>query len=189
MKKELYKNTDINDLEGEVWIDIEGYDAKYQISNQGRILSKVQTNRILKVGLNQEGYARIALRYNGIMKSHYIHRLVAIYFLPNPDDLPQVDHINTIRNDNRVENLKWVTPSKNNDNELTKKRQKQKKAGLTMYKQFVVQLNMDKTFVAIYYSASDAYKSTGIYHRNILKCCNGIQNSAGGYIWMFYKMK
>lgn len=172
----------------EIWKDIQGFDGLYQVSNLGRIKSSIRS-RILEGSLNKEGYRRITLRSSGTGRPYYVHRLVAETFLPNPDNLPQVDHINTIRDDNRIENLRWVTPSKNNNNKLTRKRNKKAQIELTAFKRLIIQLNMDNSFVAIFYYASDASKSTGIHSRAILKCCNGIQNSAGGYIWMFYNME
>ena len=117
----------------EVWVDIKGYEGLYQISNLGRVRSldrkvkrKNNSTHILKGKINKntkskKGYLFTRLRdTDGNIKTMFIHRLVAIAFIPNPDNLPEVDHINTIRDDNRVENLRWVSKKENMNNPLTK---------------------------------------------------------------------
>ena len=101
-------------LAGEIWRDIRGYEGHYQVSNFGRVKSlKYGREIILKPGKNGGGYSCVALSKNGHLQTYVVHRLVAQAFLPNPDNLPQVDHLNEIKTDNRVENLQWVTGSEN----------------------------------------------------------------------------
>ena len=95
----------------EIWKDIKGYPG-YQISNLGRVWS-VKSQRCLKP-YNSNGYLKIDLfAANGKRKKEYIHRLVAIAFIDNPDGLPQVNHISGNKQNNCVENLEWVDRSKN----------------------------------------------------------------------------
>lgn len=97
----------------EIFKDIKGYPG-YQISNQGRIWS-TKTNRYLSPFHNNKGYLMINIKAaNGKRKGELIHRLVALAFIDNPEGKPEVNHINHIRDDNRVENLEWVTKSENN---------------------------------------------------------------------------
>ncbi len=118
----------------EIWKDIvvdkedpNTYKGLYQVSNMGRIksLSRILSNnhiiegKILKNKIGKSGYNSVNLSKNGKAKTYKVHRLVALTFIPNPENKPYIDHINTIRIDNRVSNLRWVTQKENNNNELS----------------------------------------------------------------------
>jgi hypothetical protein len=109
----------------EIWKDIDGYIGYYQVSNLGKVRSldriikyknnKVQLlkGRILKHSFDSQ-YPTVGLHLNNVVGTRQIHRLVAIAFLENPLNKPQVNHINGVKNDNRLENLEWVTHQENN---------------------------------------------------------------------------
>jgi hypothetical protein len=104
----------------EIWKDIPEYEGMYQISNLGNVksqhynhMSGRKPGRLLKVTLMKTGYMSLELRMNDTNKRHLIHRLIAEVFIPNPENKPNVNHINGIRNDNRIENLEWCTQSEN----------------------------------------------------------------------------
>lgn len=82
----------------------------YEVNKVGQIRNK-KTGRILKNSIRKDGYCQVMLGRKTIPE--YIHRLVAEVFIPNPKNLPQVDHINGIKSDNRVENLRWVDATEN----------------------------------------------------------------------------
>ena len=111
----------------EEWKDIQGYEGLYKVSSCGRVksLSRITTNgrktkeRILKKSITSLGYCRTTLTKNNIKNTISTHRIVAQTFIPNPLNKPCVDHINTIKTDNRVENLRWVTHKENTNNPLT----------------------------------------------------------------------
>ena len=97
----------------EVWKDIDGYFGKYQISSWGRVRN-AETGRILVPYRNKKGYLKIAFSVgNTSTKKHRINRLVAIAFIPNPDNLPQVNHKDGNKENNSVTNLEWVSDSAN----------------------------------------------------------------------------
>lgn len=95
-----------------------GYEGLYSVSLEGRVYSCIK-NKFLKETKNMHNYAMVTLYKNGKPKNYSAHRLVAIAHIPNPQNKPCVDHLNTIRTDNRVENLKWVTHQENCNNPIT----------------------------------------------------------------------
>ena len=103
----------LDDLDGELWKPIPDYED-YQNSNFGRVKSfwfgKV---KILKPALHGNGYLFVSLSKNDTQKNFTIHRLVAKLFIPNPDNKPQVNHIDTHKLNNYVGNLEWTTGSEN----------------------------------------------------------------------------
>ena len=91
----------------------------YLIYEDGRVWSK-KTNMFMSISKCSEGYPRVTVK----QKLYRIHRLLAIHYIPNPDNLPFVDHINRDRTDNRLCNLRWVSHAENNDNKAVKTRAK-----------------------------------------------------------------
>ena len=104
----------------EEWKEVKGYEGLYEISNHGRVKSvdrmshgKHIRDKILKGGMFSNGYPYVCLRKKEINKNHLIHRLVAVAFLPNPHNLPEVNHIDGDKSNNSVENLEWCNRSYN----------------------------------------------------------------------------
>lgn len=110
----------------EEWKDITQLNGDYQVSNFGRIrrakpcigkgCKTTSVGRMVKNEFSSKGYERFRLKHRSF--SCYVHRLVAQYFLPNPQNLPHVHHINHIKTDNRVSNLMWTTIEENNDHNI-----------------------------------------------------------------------
>lgn len=106
-------------MDKEIWKDIDGYDGLYQVSNLGNVRSfKRGKLRIMAFSTNKYGYHKITLHDNKVKKHTTIHQLVAKAFIPNPENKPQVNHINGIRNDNRLENLEWCTAKENTNHSI-----------------------------------------------------------------------
>lgn len=185
----------------EEWKDIEGYEGLYQISNYGRVKSlnykRTGQEKILKLSKDKKGYFVINLSIKGKTKVFKVHRLVAKAFIPNPENKPNVDHINTIRTKNEVWNLRWVTQKENNNNELTRQHnsesKKVKNNGVpgrkgkdNPYSKSVVQLTLDYELVKIWESMREAERDAGFDHTNIIRCCKGNQEFHKGFKWMYY---
>lgn len=107
----------------EIWRDIPDYEGLYQVSSMGNVKSlpkmcgyRKDKGKILSPFINTNGYKLVTLCKNNKQKHYQVHRLVAMTFIPNVNSKPQVDHINRVRTDNRVENLRWVTVSENSNN-------------------------------------------------------------------------
>lgn len=105
----------------ERWKAIKDYEENYLVSSFGNVIN-VKTGKLLKPAVHHKGYLLVQLCKEGIKKNMRIHRLVAIAFLSNPENLPEVDHKDTDRKNNKLENLRWVTGSENTRNrEVCKK--------------------------------------------------------------------
>lgn len=99
-------------MEKEIWKDIAGYEGLYQVSNFGRIKS-LRSKIILASLSSKSGYCYVGLAKNGMNKQKSVHRLVALAFIPNSENKPEVNHIDGNKHNNTVKNLEWVTKSEN----------------------------------------------------------------------------
>lgn len=162
---------------------------KYEVSTLGRVKNS-ETQQILKPAKNpQTGY----LCVNLCRKTTTIHRMVAMAFIPNPENKLLVDHINTIKTDNRLENLRWVTHSENSRNEITLKRNIESHKGIIpseecknkkrdMAKKIKIRCVENNTY---YESIKDCGRKTGINRSHISQVCKGIRKTAGGFHWSY----
>ena len=98
----------------EEWKNVIGYEGLYEVSNKGNVRN-VRRNTLLKLSKNRYGYIQVYLYKNGIRTVFRVHRLVAEAFIPNPDNLPQINHKNEDKSNNCVENLEWCTAKYNNN--------------------------------------------------------------------------
>ena len=166
----------------EIWKDIEGYEGLYQVSNVGRVRSfKYKKERILKQGITRKGYKSVILYTNNSPKHYTIHRLVANAFIPNPDNLPQVNHKDENKTNNCMENLEWCDGKYNVNYGTGNKRRAR-----TQSKK-VLQFKPDGTFVKEWESAMAVERNLGFAHTHISDCCRGKYAHAYGYIWKFKK--
>ncbi len=113
-KQNFVANLELEDLPGEIWAWISGYENLYQISTKARVKSFHKGKvKILRQGFNMNGYPTVSLRKNGKAKTHTVHRLVAEAFIPNPENKKYIDHIDANRANANIENLRWVTQEEN----------------------------------------------------------------------------
>lgn len=181
-------------MEEEVWASIEGYND-YKVSNWGRVKSyKRGREYILKCTINKDGYYVVSLCKNGTVRQHLVHRLVANAFIPNPERLPTVNHLDEHKLNNHVDNLEWSSIRDNlaYGTRVERMREKLMKNGhyakiAEKKKRPVVQYSCDGKLLQIYDSLTQAGLFLGRQHGNvnIVRCCLGRTNTAYGYVWRY----
>lgn len=175
----------------ENWLDVSCFEGLYQVSDCGNVRSIPRTKTSKNGGIQEVkggllttqkdrcGYYRVCLTKKGKSVYKRVNRLVAEAFIPNPDNLPQVNHKNEDKTDNRVENLEWCD-AKYNSNYGSRNKKVQEAQSV-----WVIKLSLNNEILHFYRSAMEAERETGIPNSNINKCCKGIRKSAGGYIWKY----
>ena len=165
----------------EIWKKSYIYPSQYEVSNFGRVRN-VATKQILKPQIDAKGYERVRLSYHNKRASAKVHRLVAVAFISNPDQKPQVNHIDGNKKNNAVDNLEWSTNSENQIHAF--------KYGLNYVtgragrKRIpVIQKSKDGSVICRFSSIGDASRETGIQRHNIEKVVHGSRHTAGGFIW------
>lgn len=167
----------------EEWRDIQGYEGLYQVSNKGRVKS-TRNNIILKPAMNNHGYYWVDLLNHGIRKHATIHRLVAQAFIPNPNNYPQVNHIDENTINNQVSNLEWCTAQYNHDYGTRNERAIKHMAEAISIP--VVQLSLNYELIKYWKSASSV-NIQGIEHQHIAECCSGKIRTYKNYHWLYKK--
>lgn len=171
----------------EIWKDIEGYEGDYQVSNLGRVKSLpkkcwngkgywFKDGRILIPVKSKKGYLNVWCRKN-IFK---VHRLVANAFIPNPQNLPQVNHIDGDKTNNCVTNLEWVTDGENLLHAYRVLGRRQKIGKNHHNSRAVLQLK-DGKIINSFDSLNEAARTTGAHHSGISMCCSGKIKKHKGY--------
>lgn len=178
----------------EEWRDIEGFEGKYQVSNLGRVRNikfhgherSLKQERILTPKVRRDGYCSVHLS-DGKDKDYHpmIHRLVAKAFIPNPDNLPEVNHKDEDKKNNHVGNLEWCTTEYNFTYGTGQKRAHESK------KKPILQLDKDTGEILKEYAgavdAAIAMCGNPEKDRAITSCANGKRHTAYGYAWKYKK--
>lgn len=169
-------------MKNEVWQTIEGYE-NYQVSNLGRVKSlnynRTGKEQILKPVKRKNKYLSVNLCKNGKIKNLLVHRLVAQAFLPNPKNMPDINHKDENKQMNIVSNLEWCT-RKQNINYGTHNERVAKTLSIP-----IVQLTKNGEYIATYQGAMQVEKDLGFNNSNISSCCNGKRKTANGYKWQY----
>lgn len=194
----------------EEWREVVGYEGLYQVSNYGNVKSydryvncnggkRLSKGRILKKVLNSDGYHVVCLHKDGKQCEGKVHRLVAEAFIPNPDNKPCIDHINRNRTDNMVENLRWVTPKENSNNELTlqsirgenaywfgKHHKEEAKEKISKRnRKGICQCDLDGNVIRTYKSSVEASNELHCVPTAIRNCLRGRSKSCMGFTWKY----
>ena len=181
----------------EEWKDIKGYEGLYQVSNLGRVkrlpytrinlltpqgVSKIPEHIITSI-INKSGYNTVMLYKNTARKWIFVHRLVAEAFIPNPDNLPYINHKDENKLNNKVDNLEWCTSKYNSNYGTRNKRISNTKRNNTYNTKPVICIETG----IIYPSTREAERQTGIINTHISACCNKKPHykTAGGFHWKY----
>lgn len=143
----------------------------YAISNLGNVYS-YKNGKVVKLSPRSVGwgYLQVSLCKNGEIKQCLIHRLVAEAFIPNPLGLPEVNHIDENKLNNRAENLEWCDRQYNNEYSQAKQ---------------VEQYDLNGNLIATWKSLAEAERQLGFDKRHISACCLGKRKTAYGFIWKY----
>ena len=169
------------DEEIEEWKDVVGYEGLYKVSNFGNVYS-CYVNRNLSQGNHKDGYKFVILRKNGNDKYKTVHRLVAEAFIPNPNNLPLINHRDENPSNNYIDNLEWCDYLYNNTyNNVHLKRAE-------YFSKKVYAYNKDGDLAYEYNSTHDAERDLNIGSNNISYCCLGNTLTYKGFVWSYNKL-
>lgn len=184
----------------EIFKDVKNFENIYKISNLGTLVS-VDRTQTLKTrwgtftkrkikghpiigSINNKGYRIVSLYKNKKEHHKLLHRLVAETFIPNPYNLPEVNHKDENKNNNVCSNLEWCTRAYNNNYGIQSKDGRRKTSKKRIKK--VCQFDKNGNLINIFDGIRLAEEKTGIDNSNICACCKGKVKSAGGYIWKYH---
>lgn len=163
----------------EIWRDVPGYGGLYRVSNLGRIWSTT-SRRLLKPWKQNAGYLCVTLFNNKKWSKQLVHRLVADAFIPAQKGKTQINHINGIKTDNRLENLERCNTRENAMHSIYK---------LGNDSQFQKRPVMCLDTMQVYASASEAARAVHGCNQNIVKCCQGKRLSHKGLRWAYAEVE
>lgn len=179
-----------DDINGcEEWRNIKGFENKYMVSNFGNVksLNYMHKNKshLLKQTVGNKGYLYVTLNKNGKHWTYFVHRLVAQAFIPNPNNLPTVNHMDECRTNNCVKNLEWLSYKDNNLYGNHYKRVSETQLNDPKKSKRVLQYDLNGRFIKEWKSASEVQRKLSVNSSNIIQNCRGNVKTAGGFIWKY----
>lgn len=179
----------------EIWKDIEGYEGMYQVSNMGRVraLDRAKPNsggqiakgHILPQSDNGHGYRFVSLWKFNKGRRFYVHRLVASAFIPNPSNLPIINHKDENKSNNRYENLEWCTQKYNINYGNHMKRLKESYIANGNNRPIDV-YDKNGAFLKTFDCSNEVCKELGVHRRGLYLVCQGVAKSYKGYRFAFH---
>lgn len=186
----------------EIWKDIIGFEGLYQVSNLGRVKSlqrivscgkgdRVVKERIKRISKHNMGYEVYNLFKNGKCYPHLRHRLIAVHFIPNPKNLPEINHKNGNKKDNSIENLEWCSYSRNLKHayEIGLRQKRPPLLGKLgaehPLSKPIAQYNPIGEFIKVWACSKDVWRELGYDHNGIRNCANGRLKTSHGFKWKF----
>ena len=181
-------------MKEEIFKEIAGYEGLYEVSNLGnvrRVAGKgCKETRVLKPWKTKDGYMSVNLCKDGNRKDYLVHRLVAQAFIPNPDNLPEVNHIDENKENNQVNNLEWCDHKQNCNHGTRNQRSAEVRINDSKQSDIVLQMTLDYTLVKEWSSVRECGRN-GFSISVVSRCCNNKYGKQGnvykGYRWMFAK--
>lgn len=190
----------------EIWKDIEGYEGLYQVSNLGRVKSlsrKVNMGQYIRLmpetikipqNHSRGNYQNVVLSKHGRKTPRLIHRLVAMAFIPNPDNKPEIDHIDGNQTNNKADNLRWVTHKENTNFPIYRQRRSEAMKGSKgsqwgkygkLHHNSIPIVRIDPNGLVAEYECLMSATRDGFNLAAVWSCCNGRVRTHKGYKWMY----
>jgi hypothetical protein len=176
----------------EIWKQILGFDGFYFVSNLGRIKSFkiLNTQNKNKIGIikkqrNNKGYKIISVKFNKVKISLKVHRLVAMAFIPNPENKSQINHKDGNKSNNNVNNLEWATGSENVKHAFNTGLKEQYFGSEHYMSKCILQFDKSGIFLKKWDCMSDACRVYNIKLQSLSSCVSGKSKTCGGYKWQY----
>lgn len=175
----------------EIWKPVVGYEDYYEISSMGRVrsldrydnLKHFRKGEIKTLTKDKNGYLYVSLWKDGKQKVHKVHRLVALHFIPNPNNYPMINHKDENPSNPIYTNLEWCDGLYNQNYGTVNERR-----GKSLSTP-ILEFDLNMNFIKKWNGMKEIERETGILYQNISKCCRGVRKQCNGSIWKYYDLE